>query len=35
MMPLAAGVVPFMIAEGGSLYTCQRHVRYFEDAETA
>jgi hypothetical protein len=25
MMPLSAGVVPFMIAEGGSLYTCQKH----------
>ena len=25
MMSLSAGVVPFMIAEGGSLYTCQKH----------
>jgi len=25
MMPLSAGVVPFMNAVSGSLYTCQKH----------
>ena len=26
MMSLSAGVVPFMIAEGGYLYTCQKQL---------
>ncbi len=25
MMPLSTGVVPFMYAVGGALYTCQKH----------
>jgi len=29
MMPLSARVVPFMIAEGGSLYTCQKQTPLF------